>query len=189
VAEELGDDDEVCAAAHERGRERVPEDVAGRVVVEAGGRGDAGDGVVGAPDAEALPALVENQGGKSVASSQSARRASQPFSAACSCGWIGTCRTRSPLPRILEAPLRAERSTSSTSRTMLFWAWLSSWLVGVWRDERAGEGLPGASVDTALIDGPEELRKFQREAFERIRQAAPPSATIRESFRRSLNPS
>ena len=63
VAEELGDDHEVCAAAHERGRERVPEDVDGRVVVEAGGRGDAGDDVVGAPDAEALPALVEEQGG------------------------------------------------------------------------------------------------------------------------------
>jgi hypothetical protein len=63
VAEELGDDHEVCPAAHERGRERVPEDVDGRVVVEAGGRGDAGNDVVDAPDAEALPALVEEQGG------------------------------------------------------------------------------------------------------------------------------
>ena len=63
MAEELGDDDEVGAAAHERGRERVPEDVDGRVVVEAGGRGDAGDDVVGAADAEALAALVEEQGG------------------------------------------------------------------------------------------------------------------------------
>src|SRR5450631_3541974 len=62
VAEELGDDGEVCAAADERGRERVPEDVNGRVVVEAGGGGDAGDDVVGAADAEALPALVEEQG-------------------------------------------------------------------------------------------------------------------------------
>jgi hypothetical protein len=46
----------------QRGRERVPEDVDGRVVVDASGRGDAGDDVVGAPDAEALPALVEKQG-------------------------------------------------------------------------------------------------------------------------------
>ena len=63
MAEELGDDDEVGAAAHERGREGVPQDVGGRVVVEAGGRGDRGDDVVGAPDAEALAALVEEQGG------------------------------------------------------------------------------------------------------------------------------
>jgi hypothetical protein len=50
VAEELGDDDEVGPAAHERGRERVPEDVAGRVVVEAGSRGDACDDGVSAAD-------------------------------------------------------------------------------------------------------------------------------------------
>jgi hypothetical protein len=37
VAQELGDDDEVGAAAHEGGREGVPQDVCGRVVVEAGG--------------------------------------------------------------------------------------------------------------------------------------------------------
>jgi hypothetical protein len=59
VAEELGDDDEVGAAAHERGRERVPEGVDRRVVVEAGGGGDAGDDVVRAADAEPLSALVE----------------------------------------------------------------------------------------------------------------------------------
>jgi hypothetical protein len=41
----------------------MPQDVDGRVVVEAGGRGDRGDDVVGAPGAEALPALVEEQGG------------------------------------------------------------------------------------------------------------------------------
>jgi hypothetical protein len=63
VAEELGDDDEVGAAAHEGGREGMAQDVDGRVVVEAGGRGDRGDDVVGAPDAEALAALVEEQGG------------------------------------------------------------------------------------------------------------------------------
>jgi hypothetical protein len=64
VAEQLGDDHEVgAAAAHERARERVPEDVDGRVVLEAGGRGDAGDDVVGAADAEPLPALVEEQCG------------------------------------------------------------------------------------------------------------------------------
>jgi hypothetical protein len=51
VAEELGNDHEVGPAAHERRREGVPEDVDGRVVVEAGGRGDAGDDVVGAADA------------------------------------------------------------------------------------------------------------------------------------------
>ena len=63
MAEELGDDDEVGAAPHEGGREGMAQDVHGRVVVEAGGRGDRGDDVVGAPDAEALPALVEEQGG------------------------------------------------------------------------------------------------------------------------------
>ncbi len=63
MAEQLGDDHEVGAAAHERGRERVPEAVDGCVVVEAGGRGDAGDDVVRAADAEPLPALVEEQGG------------------------------------------------------------------------------------------------------------------------------
>ena len=59
MAEQLGDDHEVGAAAHERRRERVPEGVDGRVVIEAGGRGDGGDDVVGAADAEALSALVE----------------------------------------------------------------------------------------------------------------------------------
>ena len=63
MAEQLGDDHEVGPAAHERGRERVPEDMHGRVVVEARGRGDAGDDVVGAADAETLPALVEEQRG------------------------------------------------------------------------------------------------------------------------------
>jgi hypothetical protein len=63
VAEEFGDDDEVGAAAHERGREGVPQDVDRRVVLEAGGGGDRGDDVVGASDAEALAALVEEQGG------------------------------------------------------------------------------------------------------------------------------
>ena len=63
MAEELGDDDEVGAAAHERGRERVPEDMDRRFVLEARGRSDAGDDVVRAADAEPLPALVEEQGG------------------------------------------------------------------------------------------------------------------------------
>jgi hypothetical protein len=61
VAEELGDDDEVGAAAHERRRECVAQDVDCRRVVDAGGRGDGGDDVVGAADAEALAALVEKQ--------------------------------------------------------------------------------------------------------------------------------
>jgi hypothetical protein len=63
VAEEFGDDDEVGAAAYERRRERVPQDVDGGVVVKAGGRGDGGDDVVRAADAEALAALVEKQRG------------------------------------------------------------------------------------------------------------------------------
>ncbi len=41
----------------------MPQDVDGRVVVEAGGRGDRGDDVVDAADAEALAALVEKQRG------------------------------------------------------------------------------------------------------------------------------
>ena len=63
MAEELGDDDEVGAAAYERRREGVAQDVDGRVVVEAGGRGDGGDDVVGTAHAEALAALVEKQRG------------------------------------------------------------------------------------------------------------------------------
>ena len=63
MAEELGDDHEVRAAAHERRRKRMAQDVDGRVVVEAGGRGDRGDDVVRAADAEALAALVEKQRG------------------------------------------------------------------------------------------------------------------------------
>jgi hypothetical protein len=91
VAEELGDDHEVGPAAHERGRERVPEDVDGRVVVEAGGRGDAGDDVVRAADAETLPALwLRNRAGLCAAPGQSARSASQPAIAARSWGWSGT---------------------------------------------------------------------------------------------------
>jgi hypothetical protein len=61
VAEELGDDHEVGAAANERRRERVAQDVDCRVVVEAGGRGDGGHDVVRAADAEAPAALVEKQ--------------------------------------------------------------------------------------------------------------------------------
>jgi hypothetical protein len=61
VAEEFGYDDEVGAAAYERRRERVSQDVGGRVVVESGGRGDGGDDVVRAADAETLAALVEKQ--------------------------------------------------------------------------------------------------------------------------------
>ncbi len=53
VSEELGDDHEVGAAAHERARERVPQDVDGRAVLETGARGNCGDDVVRAADAEA----------------------------------------------------------------------------------------------------------------------------------------
>jgi len=61
VAEELGDDDEVGAAANERRCERVAKDVDRRVVLEAGGRGDADHDVVGAADAQPAAALVEKQ--------------------------------------------------------------------------------------------------------------------------------
>jgi hypothetical protein len=63
VAEELGDDHEVGTTAHERRRERMPEDVDGRVFLQAAGGGDAGNDGVGAADAEARSALVEEQGG------------------------------------------------------------------------------------------------------------------------------
>ena len=62
MAKELGHDDEVGPAADERGRERVPQDMGGRVVVEARGSGQARDHVVGALGAQALPALVEKEG-------------------------------------------------------------------------------------------------------------------------------
>jgi hypothetical protein len=61
VAEELGDDDEVGAAAHQRRCERVAKDMDRRALVEACGGGDTGDDVVGAAHAEALAALVEKQ--------------------------------------------------------------------------------------------------------------------------------
>ncbi len=60
VSEELGDDDEVGAAAHEPGREGVAQDVGGDVLVlETGGRCDRGDDVVRALDRQAAAALVE----------------------------------------------------------------------------------------------------------------------------------
>ncbi len=63
VAKQLGDDDEVGAAAHEPGRERVAQNV-GRdiVVLEAGGGSDRGDDVVRALDRQPAAALVEKQG-------------------------------------------------------------------------------------------------------------------------------
>jgi len=62
VSEELGDDHEVGAAAHERGRERVPQDVDGRVVLGPGARGDCGDDVVRAADAEGVPGKTCKRG-------------------------------------------------------------------------------------------------------------------------------
>lgn len=63
VPEELGDDDEVGAAAHEPCGEGVAQDVGGDLVVlEAGGGRDRGDDVVRALDREAAAALVEKQG-------------------------------------------------------------------------------------------------------------------------------
>jgi hypothetical protein len=111
VAEELGDDDEVDAAAHERGRERVPQNVDGRVVIEPSGRRDR----VGARTLSRCPRWLRNGAALSFAPGQSARSASQPVIASRSCGWSGMWRTRSPLPRIRRTPLRAERATSSVS--------------------------------------------------------------------------
>jgi hypothetical protein len=116
VAEELGDDDEVGAAAYERRRERVAQDVDGRVVVEAGGRGDGGDDVVRAADAEALAALVEKQ-----------RRAvfgAGPVVAFIKPAREGGAQLRvdwdvADAPRIRRTPLRAERAMSSTSRATI----------------------------------------------------------------------
>ena len=48
-----------------------------------------------------------------------------------------------------------------------------------------GGQLDLAAVDQSLVDGPEHLRSFQRAAFEEIRRATPPSATVRESVRRA----
>jgi hypothetical protein len=49
-----------------------------------------------------------------------------------------------------------------------------------------GGQLDLAAVDQSLVDGPEHLRSFQRAAFEEIRRATPPAATLRESIRRTL---
>jgi predicted aconitase with swiveling domain len=61
VAEQLRRDDEIGLAAHECGRERMPEHVGGHVLVEPGLCGDVGDHVVGAFGAQAPTALVEEQ--------------------------------------------------------------------------------------------------------------------------------
>lgn len=54
MAEKIGDDDEVGAAAHEGGGEGVPQDVGGGGLVEAGVAGDAGDDPGGGADGEAF---------------------------------------------------------------------------------------------------------------------------------------
>jgi hypothetical protein len=61
VAEELGDDDEVGSATYEPCGECMAQDVGGRIVVEAGGRGDGGDDVVGSLDREPAAALIQEQ--------------------------------------------------------------------------------------------------------------------------------
>jgi hypothetical protein len=63
VAEQLGDDDEVGAAADEARRERVAQDVGGDVLIEPSRVGDGGDDVVRALDGQPAAALVEKQGG------------------------------------------------------------------------------------------------------------------------------
>jgi len=45
--------------------------------------------------------------------------------------------------------------------------------------------LDAEAADQALLDAPEGLRMFQRLAFQDIRSAAPPSATLRESLRKT----
>jgi hypothetical protein len=119
VPEELGDDDEVGAPAHEPCREGVAQDVGGDLVVlQAGGGDDRGDDVVRALDRQAAAALVENRAGVS-APGQSARSSSQPVRALRRSAWIGISRTFSPLPRIRRMPLRADRRTSLTSRPVI----------------------------------------------------------------------
>ncbi len=78
MPERLGSDHEVGLAAHERGRERVPEHVGGHVVLEAGAVGDAGDHVVRASGAEPLASLVEEQRG-GVAGARPAGAFVEPF--------------------------------------------------------------------------------------------------------------
>jgi len=98
VAEELGDDQEVGPAAHEGGGEGVPEDMRGGVVVEAGVCGDAGDDGVGASDAEAPALLVEEYRRALGGAGPVGAFGSQPARVVRSWGWIGTSRTRPPLP-------------------------------------------------------------------------------------------
>jgi hypothetical protein len=45
--------------------------------------------------------------------------------------------------------------------------------------------LDADAADQALLDAPEGLRMFQRLAFEDIRSAVPPSATLRKSLRKT----
>ncbi len=78
MPERLGSDHEVGLAAHERGRERVPEHVGGHVVVEAGAVRHAGDDVVRASGAESVAALVEEHRG-GVAGAGPARAFVEPF--------------------------------------------------------------------------------------------------------------
>lgn len=61
VAEQVGDQHQVGAAAHQGGGEGVPKDVGGGVVVEPRRLGDAGDDVAGAPDRQPPAAVVEEQ--------------------------------------------------------------------------------------------------------------------------------
>ena len=114
VAKQLRRDDEIGLAAHERGRERVPEHVRGHVLVEPGSCRDAGDQVVGAFGAQAPAALVEEQR-RALIGSGPVLAFVLPVLEPREVWWIGTPRTRSPLPRIRSTPLRADRRTSSRS--------------------------------------------------------------------------
>ncbi len=98
MAEQLGGDHEVGAAAHECGGERVSEHVSGHMVVEPAAIGDARDHGVGALGAQPVAALVEKQRGAVFRSRPVAALLAPAGKALRSSGWIGTSLTRSPLP-------------------------------------------------------------------------------------------
>ena len=47
--------------------------------------------------------------------------------------------------------------------------------------------LDADGAEQGLMDAAGQLPKFERDAFDGIRRAAPPSATVRESVRRALS--
>jgi hypothetical protein len=98
MAEEFGDDDEIGSAAHEGGGERVPEDMGSGVVVEPGTSGDPGDDVVGALDAQASTALVEEHRRAVGRPGPVGALVGPALERLAQLGWTGTWRTPWPLP-------------------------------------------------------------------------------------------